>query len=466
MRLYNSLTRQKEEFVPIVPGEVKMYVCGPTVYNYFHIGNGRTFIIFDTIRRYLEYRGYKVTFIQNFTDIDDKMINKANAEGITVKELGDKFIDEYYQDADGLQVKRATINPRATEYIDEVVEFVKDLIDRGFAYEIDGDVYFSTKKFEEYGKLCGQNLEDLQSGARISVDERKKDPMDFAVWKSQKPGEPAWESPWGLGRPGWHIECSCMAKKLLGDTIDIHGGGMDLKFPHHENEIAQSEAVTGQKFANYWMHAAFVNVDNKKMSKSENNFVTAREALKKYNSDVIRFLMLSGHYRTQINFSAELLDSAKSSVERLYNCVNNLENLINEVNRKEANDSEKAYLKSLDKHREKFVEKMDDDFNTADGISVIFDLIKDINNNVSIDSSSELCEGALNLIRELGSPLGILQKTEEKSLEVEIQELIDKRQEARKNRDFALADKIRDALKARNIILEDTPQGVRWKKID
>ena len=308
MRLYNSLTRQKEEFVPIVPGEVKMYVCGPTVYNYFHIGNGRTFIIFDTIRRYLEYRGYKVTFIQNFTDIDDKMINKANAEGITVKELGDKFIDEYYQDADGLQVKRATINPRATEYIDEVVEFVKDLIDRGFAYEIDGDVYFSTKKFEEYGKLCGQNLEDLQSGARISVDERKKDPMDFAVWKSQKPGEPAWESPWGLGRPGWHIECSCMAKKLLGDTIDIHGGGMDLKFPHHENEIAQSEAVTGQKFANYWMHAAFVNVDNKKMSKSENNFVTAREALKKYNSDVIRFLMLSGHYRTQINFIAELLD--------------------------------------------------------------------------------------------------------------------------------------------------------------
>ncbi|ALP89029.1 MULTISPECIES: cysteine--tRNA ligase [Clostridium] len=466
MRLYNSLTRQKEEFVPIVPGEVKMYVCGPTVYNYFHIGNGRTFIIFDTIRRYLEYRGYKVTFIQNFTDIDDKMINKANAEGITVKELGDKFIDEYYQDADGLQVKRATINPRATEYIDEVVEFVKDLIDRGFAYEIDGDVYFSTKKFEEYGKLCGQNLEDLQSGARISVDERKKDPMDFAVWKSQKPGEPAWESPWGLGRPGWHIECSCMAKKLLGDTIDIHGGGMDLKFPHHENEIAQSEAVTGQKFANYWMHAAFVNVDNKKMSKSENNFVTAREALKKYNSDVIRFLMLSGHYRTQINFSAELLDSAKSSVERLYNCVNNLENLINEVNRKEANDSEKAYLKSLDKHREKFIEKMDDDFNTADGISVIFDLIKDINNNVSIDSSSELCEGALNLIRELGSPLGILQKTEEKSLEVEIQELIDKRQEARKNRDFALADKIRDDLKARNIILEDTPQGVRWKKID
>ena len=466
MKLYNSLTRQKEEFVPIVPGEVKMYVCGPTVYNYFHIGNGRTFVIFDTIRKYLEYRGYKVTFIQNFTDIDDKMINKANAEGITVKELGDKFIEEYYKDADGLQIKRATVNPRATEYIQEVIDFVKALIDNGFAYEVDGDVYFSTKKFESYGKLCGQNLEDLQAGARITVDERKKDPMDFAVWKSQKPGEPAWESPWGPGRPGWHIECSCMAKKLLGDTIDIHGGGMDLKFPHHENEIAQSEAVTGKKFANYWMHAAFVNVDNKKMSKSENNFVTAREALKNYNSDVIRFLMLSGHYRTQINFSNELLNSAKSSVERLYNCINNLENLINEVNRKEANNSEKAYLKSLNKHREKFIEKMDDDFNTADGISVLFDLVKDINNNVSIDSSVELCEGALALIRELGSPLGILQKTEEKSLEAEVEELINKRQEARKNRDFALADKIRDDLKARNIVLEDTPQGVRWKIVD
>ncbi|WP_294153976.1 cysteine--tRNA ligase [uncultured Clostridium sp.] len=466
MKLYNSLTRQKEEFVPIVPGEVKMYVCGPTVYNYFHIGNGRTFVIFDTIRKYLEYRGYKVTFVQNFTDIDDKMINKANAEGITVKELGDKFIEEYYKDADGLQIKRATVNPRATEYIQEVVDFVKALIDNGFAYEVDGDVYFSTKKFEAYGKLCGQNLEDLQAGARITVDERKKDPMDFAVWKSQKPGEPSWESPWGPGRPGWHIECSCMAKKLLGDTIDIHGGGMDLKFPHHENEIAQSEAVTGKKFANYWMHAAFVNVDNKKMSKSENNFVTAREALKNYNSDVIRFLMLSGHYRTQINFSAELLDSAKSSVERLYNCINNLENLINEVSRKEADDEEKVYLKSLDKHRQKFIEKMDDDFNTADGISVLFDLIKDINNNVSIDSSVELCEGALALIRELGSPLGILQKTEEKSLESEVEELINKRQEARKNRDFALADKIRDDLKARNIVLEDTPQGVRWKIVD
>ena len=466
MRLYNSLTRKKEEFVPIIPGEVKMYACGPTVYNYFHIGNGRTFIIFDTIRRYLEYRGYKVTFIQNFTDIDDKMINKANEEGITVKELGDRFIKEYYQDADGLQIERATVNPRATEHMDDIIKFVKDLIDAGYAYEVEGDVYFSTKKFNDYGKLCGQNLEDLQAGARISVDERKKDPMDFAVWKSQKPGEPAWESPWGPGRPGWHIECSCMARNLLGDTIDIHGGGMDLKFPHHENEIAQSEAVTGKKFANYWVHAAFVNVDNKKMSKSENNFITARDALKKYDSDVIRFLMLSGHYRTQINFSQELLDSAKSSVERLYNCINNLENLTNEVKKDKIDAEEETYLKSLDKYRQKYIEKMDDDFNTADAISVLFDLTKDINNNVNIDSSKELCEKAEALIRELGGPLGILQKREDKTLESEIQELIDKRQEARKNRDFALADKIRDDLKARNIVLEDTPQGVRWKKVD
>jgi len=466
LKVYNSLSRKKEDFKPSQEGKVKMYVCGPTVYNFFHIGNGRTFIIFDTIRRYLEYRGYKVTFIQNFTDIDDKMINKANDEGITVKELGDKYIKEYYQDADALKIERATINPRATEYIQDIVKFVQELIDAGFAYEVDGDVYYSTKKFNNYGKLIGQNLEDLQAGARISVDERKKDPMDFAVWKAQKPNEPAWESPWGLGRPGWHIECSCMAKKILGDTIDIHAGGMDLKFPHHENEIAQSEAVTGKPFANYWMHAAFVNVDNKKMSKSLNNFFTAREILEEYDADAIRFLMLSGHYRIQINFTKELLDSAKSSIERLYNCINNLENLKDEVNKKSMDDQEASYLKSLDKYREKFIEKMDDDFNTADAISVLFDLTKDINNNVNIESSAELCGKAEELIRELGKPLGILQNRMKKDLETEIQELIDKRQEARKNKDFALADKIRDDLKDRNIVLEDTPQGVRWKKID
>lgn len=466
MKIYNSLTRKKEEFVPITPGEVKMYVCGPTVYNYFHIGNGRTFIIFDTIRRYFEYRGYKVDYVQNFTDIDDKMIKKALEDGTTVKAVGDRYIDEYYKDADGLNIKRATVNPRATEYVEDMIKFISGLIEKGYAYEVEGDVYFRTKKFETYGRLLGQNLDDLQAGARINVDERKEDSMDFALWKSQKPGEPAWESPWGMGRPGWHIECSCMAKKLLGDTIDIHAGGMDLLFPHHDNEIAQSEALTGKTFAHYWVHGAFLNINNQKMSKSLNNFFTAREILKDFNSDVVRFLMLSGHYRIQINFSTELLESAKSSVERLYNAIGNLENLIDEVSKDTMDEKERQYLESLDVHRQKFIEKMDDDFNTADAITAIFDLIRDINLNVSIDSSKELCEGALALIRELGEPLGILQSSTKASLEDEIEELIEKRQEARKNRDFALADKIRDDLKARNIILEDTPQGVRWKKIN
>ena len=466
MKIYNSLTRKKEEFVPLEPGKIKMYVCGPTVYNYFHIGNGRTFIVFDTIRRYMEYRGYEVKFIQNFTDIDDKMINKANEESTTVKEIGDKYICEYYKDADGLNIKRATINPRATEYISEIIEFVSGLIEKGYAYEVNGDVYFRTKKFEGYGQLIGQNLEDLQAGARINVDERKEDPMDFAIWKAQKPGEPAWECPWGLGRPGWHIECSCMAKKLLGDTIDIHAGGMDLAFPHHENEIAQSEALTGKKFANYWMHAAFLNVNNQKMSKSLNNFLTARDALKQYDADVIRFLMLSGHYRIQLNFSNDLLESAKASVERLYNAIGNLENLISEVKNEKMTGEEVKYIESLDAYRQRYIEKMDDDFNTADAISVLFDLIRDINSNVGINSSKELCEKALELIRELGLPLGILQKTTKGDLEEEIEALIAERQQARKDRNFALADKIRDELKARGIELLDTPQGVRWKKVD
>ena len=466
MKIYNSLTRKKEEFVPLKPGKVSMYVCGPTVYNYFHIGNGRTFIVFDTIRRYMEYRGYEVNFVQNFTDIDDKMINKANEENTTVKEIGDKYICEYYKDADGLNIKRATTNPRATEYINEIIDFVSGLIEKGYAYEVNGDVYFRTKKFEGYGQLIGQNLDDLQAGARINVDERKEDPMDFAIWKAQKPGEPAWECPWGLGRPGWHIECSCMAKKLLGDTIDIHAGGMDLAFPHHENEIAQSEALTGKKFANYWMHAAFLNVNNQKMSKSLNNFLTARDALKEYDADVIRFLMLSGHYRIQLNFSNELLESAKASVERLYNAIGNLENLISEVKNEKMTDEEIKYLESLDAYRQRYIEKMDDDFNTADAISVLFDLIRDTNSNIGINSSKELCEKALELIRELGLPLGILQKTTKGDLEAEVEALIAERQQARKDRNSALADKIRDELKARGIELLDTPQGVRWKKVD
>lgn len=467
MKLYNTLTRKKEKFIPITKGEVKMYVCGPTVYNFFHIGNGRTFIVFDTIRRYFEYRGYKVNFVQNFTDIDDKMIKRANEEGITVKNVGDKYIKEYYTDADALNIERATTNPRATEFIGQIIKFVKDLIDKGYAYEVDGDVYFSTKKFEGYGKLSGQNIEDLQAGARINVDERKQDPMDFAIWKAKKEGEPAWKCPWGEGRPGWHIECSCMAKNLLGDTIDIHAGGMDLAFPHHENEIAQSEALTGEPFAHYWLHSAYVNVNNQKMSKSLNNFFTARDVLKEYDADVIRFLMLSCHYRVQLNYSKDLLDSARSSVERVYNAIGNLENLIDEVSREEMNEEEKAYLNSLDKYRQKYIEKMDDDFNTADAITAIFDLIKDTNTNININSSKELAKEALSLIRELGAPLGMFQKsTKDAALAEEVERLIEERQQARKNKDFALSDKIRDDLKDRGIVLEDTPQGVRWKKVN
>lgn len=466
MKVYNTLTRKKEEFIPITQGEVKMYVCGPTVYNFFHIGNGRTFIVFDTIRRYFEYRGYKVKFVQNFTDVDDKLIKKANEENITLRQIGDKYISEYYKDADGLNIKRATVNPRATEYIDEIIKFVEELIQKGFAYEVDGDVYFSTKNFTTYGKLSGQNLDDLQAGARISVDERKKDSMDFAIWKAKKEGEPGWKCPWGEGRPGWHIECSCMAKNILGDTIDIHAGGSDLVFPHHENEIAQSEALTGKTFANYWMHSAFVNINNEKMSKSLNNFFTAREILERYDADVIRFLMLSGHYRVQLNFSEDLLESAKASVERLYNAVSNLENLLEESCVEEINDKEEKYIASLDVYRKRYIDKMDDDFNTADAISVLFDLVKDINTNISIDSSKKAIQGALDIIRELGDPLGILQKSTKGSIEEEIEKLIEDRQQARKNRDFALADKIRDDLKDRGIVLEDTPQGVRWKKIN
>jgi cysteinyl-tRNA synthetase len=464
MKIYNTLTKKKEEFVPITPGEVRMYVCGPTVYNFFHIGNGRTFIVFDAVRRYFEYRGYKVKFVQNFTDIDDKMIKKANAENTTVRELGNKYIDEYYKDADALHIERATINPRATEFIDEIVAFVKDLIDKGYAYEVDGDVYFSTKKFAHYGKLSGQDLEELQAGARISVDERKKDPMDFAVWKKQKEGEPAWESPWGMGRPGWHIECSCMAHKLLGETIDIHAGGEDLVFPHHENEIAQSEARTGKPFANYWMHSAFINVNNQKMSKSLNNFFTAREVLEKYDPDVIRLFMLSGHYRTQLNFNVELLDSSKAALDRLYNAIGNLENLLEEVKQENLTSEEEEYVKELSGYKDKYIEKMDDDFNTADGISVIFDLVRDVNSNVTVNSSKELVEYSLSLIRELGRPLGILQSSTKGSLEDEIEALIAERQQARKDKNWSLSDKIRDDLKERGIILEDTPQGVRWKK--
>lgn len=464
IKVFNTMTRQKEDFVTVEPGVVKMYVCGPTVYNFFHIGNARTFIVFDTIRRYLEYRGYDVKFVQNFTDIDDKMIKRANEEGVTVKDVAEKYIGEYYKDADGLNLKRATVNPRATEFMNEIISFVKDLVDKGYAYEVDGDVYFDTTKFEEYGKLSHQSIEDLEAGARIDVDERKRNPMDFALWKAKKPGEPAWQSPWGEGRPGWHIECSTMACSLLGETIDIHGGGADLVFPHHENEIAQSEARNGHPFAKYWMHAAYLNVNNQKMSKSLNNFFTTREILEKYDAEVVRMFMLSGHYRNPINFSLDLLDQAKAGLDRIYNSVGNLEHVLEVSTVETLKEDEKEFSKKLDEYKNRFIEVMDDDFNTADGISVIFDLVRDVNTNINESSSKEIAKKALDLIRELGSPLGILQKSKRSSLEEEIEKLIEERQRARKEKNFALADKIRDDLKARGIILEDTPQGVRWKR--
>lgn len=461
MKVYNTLTRRKEEFIPIEEGKVKMYVCGPTVYNLFHIGNARTFIIFDTIRRYLEYRGYEVKFVQNFTDIDDKMIKKAKDNNTTVKELGDHYIMEYYKDADKLKIKRATVNPRATEYIKEMVSFIEELIAKGLAYEMDGDVYYSTKSYKEYGKLSGQNLDDLQSGARIDVDERKKDPMDFALWKKAKPFEPSWKSPWGNGRPGWHIECSCMALNLLGETIDIHAGGTDLIFPHHENEIAQSEGRSGKTFAKYWLHGAFINVDNRKMSKSLNNFFTAREILEKYDTEVVRLFMISGHYRTQINFTMEVLDSAKASLERMYNALNILNGYLKNE-KQEITPEEEVMKAELLSYKDRFIDKMDDDFNTADGISVIFELIRDVNVKINENSSVELVKFVINLLRDLGSPLGIMQNEIGGTLEDEVEELIKMRNEARKNRDFALSDKIRDDLTSKGIILEDTAQGVRW----
>lgn len=468
MKLYNTLTRQKEDFKPLDEKEVKMYSCGPTVYNYFHIGNARPFIIFDTLRRYLEYRGYDVKFVQNFTDVDDKMIKRANEEGITVKELADKFISEYFIDADGLGIKKATVHPRATENIDAIVELIKRLVDKGFAYPVDGDVYFDTRKFKEYGKLSHQNLDDLESGARIDVDERKRDPMDFAVWKAQKPGEPAWESPWGKGRPGWHIECSAMANKYLGETIDIHSGGQDLIFPHHENEIAQSEAANGKPFAAYWLHNGFINVNNEKMSKSAGNFFTVRDISKKFDYEVIRFFMLSAHYRSPINFSSELVEQAKNGLERIYNCLENLNYMAEKaVPGEGAGDGEANLKERLAGYKQKFIDAMGDDLNTADAIAAIFEMVKDINSNVrpEMDISKETIVFCRDLLKELGDVLGILKKQKEDAVDPEIKELIDRRQQARKEKNWKLADEIRDKLKEMGVVLEDTPQGVKWKKL-
>lgn len=467
MRIFNTMTRKKEEFIPLDKNEVKMYSCGPTVYDYFHIGNARPFIIFDTMRRYLEYRGYKVKFVQNFTDIDDKMINRANKEGITVKELADRFIAEYFTDAKALGIKEATVHPKATENIDAIIDIIKKLEERGFAYNVDGNVYFRTKKFDEYGKLSKQPLEDLEAGARIDISEQKEDAMDFALWKAQKEGEPAWESPWGMGRPGWHIECSAMANKYLGETIDLHSGGQDLVFPHHENEIAQSECANCKPFARYWMHNGYININNQKMSKSLGNFFTVRDISKKYEHEIIRFFMLSAHYRNPVNFSDELMEQAKSAVERVYTCIENLEFLKKSAAERDLTDAEAEYIKGLDEIRQKFIDAMDDDLNTADAQAAIFDIVYAANTKLSKDGDNalEVIVKTLDLIAELGGVLGLFNKKSDDNLSEEIEKLIEARQAARAAKNWAEADAIRDKLKEMNIELKDTPAGVKWSYI-
>ncbi len=456
--LYNTLTRSKQEFVPIKPGEVKMYSCGPTVYNFFHIGNARPFIIFDTLRRYLEYKGYKVDFVQNFTDVDDKMINKANELGISVKQLADEYIAEYFTDAQGLGIKKATVHPRATENIDAIIELVSELEKKGYAYNVDGNVYYRTKKFKDYGKLSHQPLEDLESGARIDINEDKEDPMDFTLWKKQKPGEPAWESPWGMGRPGWHIECSAMANRYLDKTIDIHSGGQDLIFPHHENEIAQSEAANGCCFANYWIHNGYINVDNKKMSKSLGNFFTVRDVAKEFDYEVIRFFMLSAHYRSPINFSKDLMESAKSALGRIYTCLDTLDFLEKSAEDRAENEEESKVIAGLDGHKQRFIAAMDDDINTADAISAIFELVSDVNKVITQNPSKEVCKKCAAAIRELGAVLGLLGK-EKEGTDDDIQSIVAERAEARAAKDWAKSDKLRDKLKEMGYIVKDTPQG-------
>jgi len=461
MKILNTLTGKKDEFIPLHEGEVNMYVCGPTVYNYIHIGNTRPLCVFDTLRRYFEYIGYKVNFVQNFTDIDDKLINRANEEGTTVPALAEKYIAEYKKDAEGLNVREATIHPRATENIDNIIALIKTLEEKGYAYSVNGDVYFRTKKFKEYGKLSHQPLEELEAGARINISEQKEDPMDFALWKAAKKGEPFWQSPWGEGRPGWHIECSAMAKSILGETIDLHCGGQDLIFPHHENEIAQSECANGTCFARYWMHNGYINIDNRKMSKSLGNFFTAREIGEQFGYEPIRYIMVSSHYRSPVNYSTEIIEQAKGALDRLYNCRENLAHAKEHAN----GEVDTAALEKLSTYEKAFREAMDDDFNTADALAAIFDLVREINSNiVGKEASKEYVTAASELFEKLVDVLGLLYERKGDDLDAEIEALIAERQEARKNRDFARADAIRDQLKAQGIVLEDTPQGVKWHK--
>ena len=464
MKVYNTLTRKKEELVPITPGEIKMYACGPTVYNYIHIGNARPLCIFDILRRYLEYRGYNVKFVQNFTDIDDKIIRRANEEHVDFSEISERYIKEFWTDADGLNVRHATINPKATENIDAIIQIISTLIEKGYAYEAQGDVYFSTEKFKDYGKLSHQPLEDLEAGARIMVGEVKREPMDFAVWKAAKPGEPAWDSPWGMGRPGWHIECSAMNWRYLGDTIDIHCGGQDLIFPHHENEIAQSECFTGKPFAHYWMHNGYINVDNVKMSKSLGNFFTVRDVAEKYGYEPIRYLLISAQYRSPINYSTDIIEQCISALNRLYTCRDSLDfELKNAVDAE--HDGDKAIIDGFDKYREQFISAMDDDLNTADAIASIFELVRDINTNVVGKTPSKaLVEGAIAMFDELTGVLGLVYNRKTETLDSDVEALIEARTNARKEKNWAEADRIRDQLKEMGIVLEDTAQGVKWHR--
>ena len=464
MKVYNTLTRKKEELVPITPGEIKMYACGPTVYNYIHIGNARPLCIFDILRRYLEYHGYNVKFVQNFTDIDDKIIRRANEEHVDFSEISERYIKEFWTDADGLNVRHATINPKATENIDAIIQIISTLIEKGYAYEAQGDVYFSTEKFKDYGKLSHQPLEDLEAGARIMVGEVKREPMDFAVWKAAKPGEPAWDSPWGKGRPGWHIECSAMNWRYLGDTIDIHCGGQDLIFPHHENEIAQSECFTGKPFAHYWMHNGYINVDNVKMSKSLGNFFTVRDVAEKYGYEPIRYLLISAQYRSPINYSTDIIEQCIAALNRLYTCRDSLDfELKNAVDAE--HDGDKAIIDGFDKYREQFISAMDDDLNTADAIASIFELVRDINTNVVGKTPSKaLVEGAIAMFDELTGVLGLVYNRKTETLDSDVEALIEARTNARKEKNWAEADRIRDQLKEMGIVLEDTAQGVKWHR--
>jgi len=465
MKLFNTMTMRKDEFIPLEPGKVKMYSCGPTVYNYFHIGNARPLIMFDVLRRYFEYRGYDVTLVQNFTDIDDKIINRAAEEGVTSDEIAAKYITEYWTDARGLGVREATFHPKATENVGEIIGMITKLIEKGFAYQSGTDVYYRTDKFPEYGKLSHQPLEELLAGARVDVTDIKENPMDFALWKGAKPGEPSWDSPWGHGRPGWHIECSAMAKKYLGETIDIHSGGQDLIFPHHENEIAQSEGCNGCQFVRYWVHNGFISVDSKKMSKSLGNFFTVREAAEAYGYENIRMFMLMSHYRSPLNYSGEILVQSKNALERLKTARSTLK-FIAENGSDTVKDIEAGFIDNLPRYRERFIEAMDDDFNTADAVAVIFEFIRESNGLAAeTDPSKGFAKAALEVFTELADVLGLFYADEDDGgIDAEVEALIAARQAARKEKNWAEADRIRDRLGEMGIILEDTPQGVKWKK--